>query len=182
MERRETRFNDRLARFSFSFQPLMDLIVIIVSYNTGDLRSDCLGSVFAGLERCCLEGAGWVVDNASRDGSAEMVRRKCPNVHLIALDENLGFAAGNNVALRRIDLESLFPARHVLFLNPDTRVLDDALGTLVRFWTIRRAPGRWGLASLMAMEAFNTRLLPFPDWLRFSLTFSRCTIGCSNLA
>ena len=171
MERRETRFNDRLTRFSFSFQPLMDLIVIIVSYNTRDLLSDCLESVFAGLERSCLEGAVWVVDNASRDGSAEMVRRKFPNVHLIALDENLGFAAGNNVALRRIDLESLFPARHVLFLNPDTRVLDDALGTLVRFLDDTPGTGAVGARLVNGDGSFQHSAFAFPGLAQIFFDF-----------
>lgn len=117
----------------------MDLAVITVSYNTRDLLADCLASVFAGFEQSGLRGEVWVVDNASSDGSAEMVRRRFPTVQLIAHDENIGFAAGNNLALRTMGFGQPDPpdqvamARQILFLNPDTRVVGDALGCLVRF-------------------------------------------------
>ena len=78
----------------------MDLVVVTVSYNTRDLLADCLQSVFAGLQRSGLAGEVGVVDNASADGSAEMVRERFADVRLIAHGENLGFAAGNNLALR----------------------------------------------------------------------------------
>ena len=85
----------------------MDITIITVSYNTRDLLADCLGSTLAGLERSGLDGEVWVVDNASTDGSVEMVRQRFPSVNLIAHDENIGFAAGNNLALKSMG----FPAQ-----------------------------------------------------------------------
>lgn len=117
----------------------MDLAVITVSHNTRDLLADCLASVYAGFEHSGLKGEVWVVDNASSDGSAEMVRGCFPAVQLVAHDENIGFAAGNNLALRAMGFGEAGPvdgaamARQILFLNPDTRVVGDALGCLVRF-------------------------------------------------
>lgn len=108
----------------------MDLAIITVSYNTRDLLADCLTSALNGLARSGLAGQVWVVDNASSDGSAGMVRQRFSQVQLIAHDQNLGFAAGNNLALGEMGSGQ---ARHVLFLNPDTRVVGDALGVMVRF-------------------------------------------------
>ncbi len=74
-----------------------------------------------------IETETLVVDNGSADGSAEAVRERFPWVELIALDENLGFARGNNVGLRRAK------GRHALLLNSDTVVLPDALESCVRY-------------------------------------------------
>ncbi|HNS49599.1 MAG TPA: glycosyltransferase family 2 protein [Anaerolineae bacterium] len=111
----------------------MDLEIVIVSYNTKSLLAQCLESVYAGLERAGLQGRIWVVDNASSDGSASMVRDHHPAVQLLALDRNLGFAAGNNAALQACASRGRSEARHILFLNPDTLVQGDALGGLVRW-------------------------------------------------
>jgi N-acetylglucosaminyl-diphospho-decaprenol L-rhamnosyltransferase len=112
------------------------LAVIIVNYNTKDLLRVCLESVVR-QPRPQLEV--WVVDNASDDGSSEMVDEIFPEVHLIALEENVGFAGGNNAALRTmgyaqdsLDASPLLP-EYVLFLNPDTEVRDGALGVMVDF-------------------------------------------------
>lgn len=103
-----------------------DVSVIIVSWNTRELLRQCLLSVEAGLD---AEHAAelWVVDNASQDGSAPMVRDEFPDVHLIANSENVGFARANNQALRVAE------GRHLLLLNSDCKVLDGAISGLVRF-------------------------------------------------
>lgn len=76
-----------------------------------------------------------VVDNASTDGSLERLAREFPLVHLLRQSANLGFAAGNNAALRWVAAEGIEP-RFVLFLNPDTELLDgpwpDVLSELER--------------------------------------------------
>lgn len=98
----------------------MDLSVIVVSYNTKDLLDDCLASLEAadappgGLEII-------VVDNASSDGSQQMVREKYPGVGLIENEQNMGFAAANNAGT------AVANGEYVLFLNSDTRVNRDAL-------------------------------------------------------
>lgn len=96
----------------------MDLSVIIVSYNTADLIGLCLASVEAS-KRGHTEI--FVVDNASQDGSADMIRRQFPGVHLIANSDNKGFAAANNQILDQCLGDFIF------FLNPDTQVLADTL-------------------------------------------------------
>jgi GT2 family glycosyltransferase len=99
---------------------MVDLSVIIVNYNTRNLLDGCLASVIAsqrpsaGLEII-------VVDNASVDGSEAMIRAKYPDVCVIALDENLGFAAANNRGA------AVAQGHTLLFLNSDTLVTPQAL-------------------------------------------------------
>ncbi len=109
----------------------MDLSVVIVNYNTRDLLRDCLQSVAA--ETPSLKHEVIVVDNASGDGSVEMVREQFPDVRLIPSAENLGFARANNLAIPQAAGEV------VVLLNPDTVVKDRALERLVEH--LRSNPG-----------------------------------------
>ncbi len=79
-----------------------------------------------------------VVDNASDDGTVEMVTAEFPNVHLIASARNLGFSAANNRAARQGD------STYVLALNPDTRVTADALERLLELMDSRAEVGICG--------------------------------------
>lgn len=105
-----------------------DLSIVIVSWNVSDLLRRCLRSVLESLE---LEGARalavevWVVDNASRDESAEMVRREFAQARVIANAHNEGFTRGNNQGITASD------GRHILLLNPDTEVVGNALALMV---------------------------------------------------
>ncbi len=96
------------------------LSVIIVSYRTPDILRDCLRSV---REEAGLPCEVIVVDNASGDGTVEMVRREFPEVVLIDSATNLGFSPANNLALERATGE------HLLLLNPDTVVRRGALAS-----------------------------------------------------
>ena len=93
---------------------LIDVSVVIVNYNVRDLLRECLRSLEPDLRE--LRGEVWVVDNASRDGSAEMVADEFPRVRLIRNDQNRGYAAANNQAIREAR------GRYVLVLNPDTKL------------------------------------------------------------
>ena len=103
----------------------MKLSIVICNYNTRDDLARCLESVEATKGDLTLEVI--VVDNASRDGSAEMVRRDFPNVALVASSSNLWFNGGNNAGLRRARGEYIF------ILNPDTVLLPGTLHTLVNY-------------------------------------------------
>lgn len=99
---------------------MTDLSVIIVSYNTKQLLDDCLAS----LRQAVAPAGGLeiiVVDNASHDGSPEMVAAKYTEVTTLALTENLGFAAANNRG------SEVANGRFYLFLNSDTRIDPQAL-------------------------------------------------------
>ena len=112
--------------------------VVIVSYNTCALLRRCLLSLQA---EPALPLRIWVVDNASTDGSPQLVRDEFPSVRLIASPQNLGFAAANNQALRQIvsvPAAAADATEAVLLLNPDTEVQPGAVTGLVDF--LRRHP------------------------------------------
>lgn len=97
-----------------------DLSVIIVSYNTRQLLDDCLAS----LQQAEVPPGGVeliVVDNASSDGSVEMVRTRYANVRLLVNAQNVGFAVANNQGARESN------GRYLLFLNSDTYVSPHSL-------------------------------------------------------
>lgn len=128
---------------------MIDLAVIIVNWNVRELLAACLRTVQVDVAASRLTAEIWVVDNASTDGSAAMVRRDFPAVQLLASDQNLGFAGGNNAALRALGFgsEPVSGAelpQVVLLLNPDTEVRPGALQTLTDF--LRDTP-RAGLAG-----------------------------------
>ncbi|MFK7970837.1 MAG: glycosyltransferase family 2 protein [Bacteroidia bacterium] len=104
---------------------MVDVSVVIVSWNTKDLLRACLNSVYEQTKAYSLEV--FVVDNDSPDKSADMVREEFPQVQLIANDDNRGFAPANNQALERAN------GRYVLLLNPDTVVLDGAIDKMIDY-------------------------------------------------
>ena len=112
----------------------MDLSIIVVSYNTRQLLDDCLRSLYAaaappgGMEVI-------VVDNASADGSPEMVRQRYPQARLIVSDENRGYSAANNLGSAAATGDTL------LFLNSDTVVAADALVRPLRYLQDHPAAG-----------------------------------------
>lgn len=126
----------RAARVWYNPSGMSDLLVIVVSYNVRDLLAACLQSVLASTG---VTATVCVVDNASRDGSADMVRRDFPQVGLIASAVNGGFSFANNLALRRFGIGLGRPSdtaeapRYVLLLNPDTQIPPDALQTAVAY-------------------------------------------------
>jgi N-acetylglucosaminyl-diphospho-decaprenol L-rhamnosyltransferase len=108
-----------------------DISIVIVSYRVPELLRVCLASIEREAVACAYEVI--VVENASDDGSAEMVRDEFPAVRLIALEQNIGFAAGSNLGARASQGE------YVLMLNPDTEFVGDTLTALLRY--ARAHPG-----------------------------------------
>jgi len=101
---------------------MADLAVVIVNHNTRHLLRACLTTVQRQVSTS--DATVVVVDNASSDGSVEMVRSEFPRVSLIANRENVGFPRANNMAIEASDSET------VLLLNPDAFPRDGALDEL----------------------------------------------------
>jgi len=119
----------------------LDVSVIIVSWNTCSITRDCLRSVFDETRGIDFEVI--VVDNASSDGSAEMVRREFPRAVLIENRQNRGFAAANNQAMR------VARGKYVLLLNSDTVLIDGAIQECFAF--IEKHPE----AAVVGCKALN---------------------------
>src|SRR5215472_12646222 len=92
----------------------LDLTITVVSWNTRDLLRACLASIYRTEGSCAFEVH--VVDNASADGSAEMVHTEFPQVRLITNDENLGFARANNRSWAQCQ------GRYWMLLNSDAEL------------------------------------------------------------
>lgn len=170
----------------------MDLAIVIVSYNVSALLHACLASLFASLARTPeLAAEVWVVDNASADGSAAMVADVFPAVRLIASPENLGYSAGNNLALQGLGFTPLAGAarplsaypwaadlpraagrpRHVWLLNPDTVVQGDAPAQLLRFLDQTPQAGACGAQLCYADGSFQHGAFRFPGLAQLGLDF-----------
>lgn len=115
---------------------MADLAVIIVSWNVRDLLRRCLRAVDASLAGSGIAYTVVVVDNASSDGTPAMLRAEFPQVRLLEPGRNLGFAGGNNVALRALGFpaqrEHSLPAA-VLLLNPDAEPVGGAIPELAHY-------------------------------------------------
>lgn len=100
--------------------------MVVLSWNTKELLRDCLKS----LKQYLPEGFGTeiiVVDNASSDGSVEMIRKEFPGTRLIINKENLGYGRGNNVGIKAAKGE------YVMILNSDTLINRGAVETLSNY-------------------------------------------------
>ena len=104
----------------------VQLSVVIVNYNVRDFLHNALVSLHKAMKG--IKGEVFVVDNASDDGSVEMVRKRFPAVQCIVNKANMGFAKANNQALRKAR------GRLVLLINPDTVVQEDTLKVMLRFF------------------------------------------------
>lgn len=99
--------------------------IIIVSYNTKDLLKECLSSVFDSIRLGKIVSEVIIVDNASSDGSIELVEKNFPDVTVIKNNKNIGFAAANNQGIRNAEGEFL------LLLNSDTVIDRKTLAILI---------------------------------------------------
>jgi hypothetical protein len=115
--------------------PTPELSVVIVSYNTVDLIEACLLSVRAS-DGVSLET--FVVDNASSDGGAALVREKFPWVRLVENRENRGFGAANNQVLTEC------AGRYIILLNPDTEATPEAFRRMAAWMDANPAVGLAG--------------------------------------
>lgn len=107
----------------------IDLSIVIVNWNTKKLLLDCLASAFETVKKISMEV--WLVDNASSDGSVEAVRKRYPSVHIIQNQKNLGFAAANNQAFKKMQ------GRYALLLNTDAVLTEGAVEQIYAFMESR---------------------------------------------
>lgn len=167
-----------------------DLGIVIVSYNVVDLLRANLTSLFANVGEGSIQVV--VVDNASRDDSAQMVRREFPRVALIANKHNAGFASAVNQGIAACH------ARHILLLNPDMHLDADSLAKTIAYadrvqgdrvaviggqlrtqegntvMTVRRFPDFWSqLAIILKLPHFFPNLNVIKKYYQSDLDYTK---------
>ncbi len=141
------------------------LSVVIVNYNVKHFLEQCLISVQKASQNIDVEI--FVVDNASVDGSVEMLKRKFPEVKLIKNKRNVGFSKANNQAIKQTQ------GKYVLLLNPDTIVQEDTFVKCIDFMEKHPDAGAIGIKMIDGSGQFlpeSKRALPTP-WVAFYKIF-----------
>lgn len=147
-----------------------DLSIVIVNWNSVEYLRECIDSILHYTKGIEVEVI--LVDNASSDGSIAFMKEHYPEVTIIANERNFGFARGNNLAFPHCT------GRYILLMNPDTRVLGDALSTMVDFMDRHPKTGIAGCRILnpdLSLQAACRRSIPTP-----AVAFYRL-IGLSRL-
>ncbi|MBI5020371.1 MAG: glycosyltransferase [Ignavibacteriales bacterium] len=148
----------------------MQVSVIIVNYNVRAFLENSLNSVLKALKG--IDGEIIVVDNASDDGSIEMVRQKFPQINLMVNNKNVGFAAANNQGIR------ISKGEYLLLLNPDTILQENTIKIMLNFLERNKDVGLAGCKILNpdgSLQLACRRSFPSP-WVAFTKI-----IGLSNL-
>jgi GT2 family glycosyltransferase len=144
----------------FSKSASIDLSVVIVGWNAKHYLELCLASLEEAPPRRSMEV--FVVDNASEDGTSEMIETRFPNVTLIKSSENLGFSKGNNVAIRECR------GRYIALVNPDVVVLPGCLDALADFLDQNPKVGNVGPRVLNPDMTLQSSCRRFPTlWNNF---------------
>lgn len=144
---------------------LVDLSIIIVSWNVRELLDKCLESLKLARHSNAIHGQidfsmeVIVVDSGSADGSAELLREKHPDVALLAQSQNVGFTRGNNIGLKRAR------GAFLLLLNPDTEVSPGALGLMIEFMRGHPRVGIVGPHTLNSDGSHQSTRRRFPTLL-----------------
>ena len=134
----------------------VDFSVVILNWNARDFLVDALHSIVSQNWQRSIEVI--VVDNHSQfDDSVETVRRLFPDILLVAHRENIGFARGNNLGFEKAR------GRHILFLNPDTKVHDGALDTLCDWMDAHADVGACGPKLLNTDGSLQPSCRTFPS-------------------
>lgn len=158
---------------------MFDLGIIILNWNTRDLLRECLRSVYASRGDFTFQVC--VVDNASADGSAAMVRAEFPQAQLIENLVNVGYPAGNNVGLRALGFGPGVgggEVRYALLLNPDTVLPPNALADMLMYMDAHPRCGAAGPKLVLPsgeLDLACRRSFPSPE-----ISFYRMT-GLSRL-
>jgi GT2 family glycosyltransferase len=142
----------------------VDVSIIVVNWNTWKLLTECLRSLAQFRGRYVAEVI--VLDNGSKDGSQEAIRREFPGVRLIENGANLGFAKANNIGIRAAK------GRYLCLVNSDVRVLNDCIDRLVDFMDHHPETGIVGPQILYPDMRIQDSCRKFPSpWNNFCSAF-----------
>jgi hypothetical protein len=166
---------------------MVDLAVIIVTWNARQLVENALQSLLVDVHANGPVTSVYVVDCASSDGTAETIEAGFPTVNLIKSEKNLGFAAGNNLALKMIGFGSPVSdnlPKAVYLLNPDTITTPGATRILFDALMAGSRVGLVGARLSFANGSFQHSAFHFPGlrqlWVEFFPTPGRLIEGQFN--
>lgn len=146
----------------------VDLSVIIINWNTKELTAQCLCSIADNLTSSSITYEVVVVDNASSDGSPQMIRDEFSWVKLICNDENLGYVRANNQAAAQVQ------GRYYLLLNSDTQLLDQSMPKIIEYLDIHP---HVAVATGKVLNPDRTFQSPYRRFPTFTGALYRHTIG-----
>ncbi len=140
----------------------MDVSIIIVAWNVRQLLYNCLKSVYDETKNIDFEVI--YVDNASEDGSVEMVKEQFPEVRIIENEENRGFIKANNQGIE------IAEGRYVLLLNSDTVILDNAIAKMVQFADVHPESAVIGCKVFTSNNTLQRTCFMYPSCLNMLLS------------
>jgi len=159
------------------------LAVVIVTWNTRDLTTNALRSLYGDLDASGLTATVYVVDNASTDGTADSIKVLFPQTRLILNPENRGFGAANNLAIRQIMSSPDAPSA-IYLLNSDTVTQIGATRTLYDALFAQERVGLVGAGLRYEDGSFQHSAFAFPGlrqlWVEFFPTPGRLIEGEFN--
>jgi N-acetylglucosaminyl-diphospho-decaprenol L-rhamnosyltransferase len=132
----------------------MKLSVVIICWNDSKYIADCIQSIYDSTRS--LEFEIIVTDNASTDGSVELIRKRFPEVRIVQNGTNIGFGSANNNGVQ------VAQGDYVVILNPDTIVHEQALEKLVRYADAHPEGGAFGCRILNADGSLQGTAQPSP--------------------
>ncbi len=157
---------------------MLDLAVILVTWNVRDMALDAIRTVLDDMEASGLDGRVYVVDSASSDGTPDAIRAAFPQVDVHASTENIGFGRGNNQAIQRV-LALYEPPQTVYLLNPDTLTKPGATHALYSTLMSDPSCGLVGAQLEYGDGSFQHGAFQFPGlrqlWVEFFPTPGRMT-------
>ena len=134
----------------------MKISIIIVTWNVHEDIYQCLNSIEQNKPSCSYEVI--IVDNASTDGTIDIIQNKFPETMLIINNDNRGFAAANNVGIGKSN------GQYILFLNPDTIIQSNALDILIAYLDENQDVGACGPKLLYNDGKLQPSTRKFPDY------------------
>ena len=167
---------------------MLDLAVVIVTWNNQDIINNALRSLLDDLRTTELDYQVWVVDSASSDNTVDVIHTNFPDVTVIASDENIGFGRANNLAMREMGFERDKPTsdlpRAVYLLNPDTVTHRGATQALYEALMDHDDVGGVGARLTFGDGRFQHSAFMFPGlgqiWTEFFPTPGRLIEGAFN--